>query len=642
MITYDDTKCVGCNSCIRACPVHESNMHVLREDGSIGITINDELCIKCGACIKACGHNARDYTDDTDDFIRDLKRGDNIAVIAAPAIKIAFDGYWRHVLQWLREKGAKHIYDVSLGADICTWAHLVYVKRNPGKKIISQPCAAIVNYVQKYAHQIIPFMSPVHSPMMCTAIFAKKKLGNVKIAVLSPCIAKKDEFMQTGLADYNVTFKKLKEFLNENKIDVTSVSVGGAFSRFEFDHMQGLVGSTYPRPGGLKDNLKLHAPSLNVINSEGTDVIYRNLDNYANEDPKLLPAVFDVLSCPHGCNSGPGVGQEYSIYRMESIMHDVETFTIKKKKRQTIAGKDSLFMKFSRTLKLDDFCRGYIESSRESSSPTARQLDDIFRSMGKLSKSDREYNCRACGYETCRDMAMAIFKGINLPASCLQYQAFIAKQHSNRINELISEFSGIAEELSNVMIDLNDNVSYVKKESESIDETGMVCVNDMGDIATRLGQLESLSVDINNAMDMINDSVKGYDVMTTGVNNIARQINILSINASVEAARAGEAGRGFNVVAQEVRSLASNSQESIKEADNCNKQINNSITNVADIITTIKGTVDDLTGSIEKMREGINKTVDNGKSINDHMADVEHVSEKISMLVEKTKMLNNS
>lgn len=133
IINVDIDKCVGCNACVRACPVGDANVARMDEEGRLKITIDDEKCIKCGACIRACSHGARSYIDDTPRFLEDLKRGQEIALIAAPSIKIAFDGNWRHALQWLSDHGAKKIYDVSFGADICTWAHLRYLEKIQAK-----------------------------------------------------------------------------------------------------------------------------------------------------------------------------------------------------------------------------------------------------------------------------------------------------------------------------------------------------------------------------------------------------------------------------------------------------------------------------------------------------------------------------
>lgn len=192
IIGIDLSKCIGCNSCVRACPAPAANVAGYDENGNMVIDIDPDKCIKCGACIKECAHGARYYFDDTKRFLDDVKNGQNIIVIAAPAVKIAFDGNWRHALQWLRNLGINEIYDVSLGADICTWAHLKYLKENKNKKVISQPCAAIVNYALQHKPKLLENLSPIQSPMLCTAIYLRKYLGkNFKIAALSPCIAKK-------------------------------------------------------------------------------------------------------------------------------------------------------------------------------------------------------------------------------------------------------------------------------------------------------------------------------------------------------------------------------------------------------------------------------------------------------------------
>ena len=100
-------KCVGCNACVRACPAGDANIAHIDDEGILRIEIDDSKCIKCGACITACSHNARYFQDDIDQFLSDLKDGQEIAVIAAPSIKIAFEGNWRHALQWLQNQGVK-------------------------------------------------------------------------------------------------------------------------------------------------------------------------------------------------------------------------------------------------------------------------------------------------------------------------------------------------------------------------------------------------------------------------------------------------------------------------------------------------------------------------------------------------------
>lgn len=174
IIGLKEEKCVGCNACVKVCPAGDANIAHTDDEGNLRIQIDDKKCIKCGACIEACSHDARYFVDDINPFLRDLEAGEEIAMLAAPAIKIAFDGNWRHVLQWLRNKGVKAIYDTSFGADICTWAHLRYLEKHPDAKVISQPCAAVVNYIQCHKPELIPRLSPIHSPMLCIAIMCAR------------------------------------------------------------------------------------------------------------------------------------------------------------------------------------------------------------------------------------------------------------------------------------------------------------------------------------------------------------------------------------------------------------------------------------------------------------------------------------
>ena len=135
---------------------------------------------------------ARDYIDDTEEAMAAIGK-EKMIILATPAIKATFPDKWKGILNWFRKKG-QLIYDVSFGADICTWAHLRAIQRKTAGNVVTQPCAAIVKYIETYQPKLLKNLSPIHSPIMCAVVYIKKYLQRMnKIVVLSPCIAKKNE-----------------------------------------------------------------------------------------------------------------------------------------------------------------------------------------------------------------------------------------------------------------------------------------------------------------------------------------------------------------------------------------------------------------------------------------------------------------
>ncbi|MCI9387100.1 MAG: 4Fe-4S binding protein [Lachnospiraceae bacterium] len=639
IINVDIDKCVGCNACVRACPVGDANIARMDEEGRLKITIDDEKCIKCGACIKACSHSARSYIDDTPRFLEDLKRGQEIALIAAPSIKIAFDGNWRHALQWLSDHGAKKIYDVSFGADICTWAHLRYLEKNPGKKLISQPCAAVVNYVQRHKPELFSNLSPIHSPMLCLAVYMKKVLGyRGKIAAISPCIAKIEEFRETGLVDYNVTMEHLKRYFDENGVRLPEVKI---YSEFEFDGKQGLEGAIYPKPGGLMSNILTHAPDLNVITSEGTDSLYHDMETYSGLKEQEKPDLFDVLNCGDGCNGGPATGVHYERFAMNNIMHDVEQYARKVRRTNTTKkGVDQQFAEFDRTLNLEDYVRTYKHYTVDKSGISDREINNAFVLMGKHTEQERKFDCHSCGYRSCREMAIAIARGLNTPENCHEFMMKSIKEERHRVNEVNEKVLTMNNELMRVFRDLFENIEAVKQETGQIQKESGKSSQEMTNVSMRMEELNRMNQNITQAMEAINQSITKYNEMTQNVEKIAGKINLLSLNAAIEAARAGEAGRGFAVVASSIRELSDNSKASVGNAKESDEEVRNAIENINHIIqnfdTTVKNLLTATTGAIESVQT----TSANSQSIKKSMEELEQLAKDVEdMIIETNKVL---
>lgn len=641
VICVEKEKCVGCNACVRVCPAGDANIAHTDETGTLRIEIDDDKCIKCGACIKACSHEARYFHDDMEQFFADLKAGKEVAMIAAPAIKIAFDGNWRHALQWLRNQGVKAIYDVGYGADICTWAHLRYVQKHPDAKVISQPCAAVVNYVLRHKPELIPNLSPIHSPMMCIAIYMRKVMGfKGKIAAISPCIAKIDEFHDTGVIDYNVTMEHLKKYFEKEGVELPKVKI---FSEFEFDKHQGMEGAIYSKPGGLMQNLLIHDPGMEIITSEGTDKLYKDLDTYANaKNKKILPTVFDVLNCENGCNGGPATGMDYHRFEMNDIMHDVEQYARKRRKQETTKkGVDKQFAEFDRTLNLNDFVRTYTAKKVHTTQVSEQEIEKAFQSLGKHTKEERHFDCHACGYKSCRDMAIALARGINEKENCHQYMLAYIRKERQKVASVNEEVLTRNHELMEIFNELAKNIERVKGEAESIRDAGATSSKEMENVAKHMNELNQLNQNIAGSMDNITENVEQYNSMTQDVEKIAGEINLLSLNAAIEAARAGEAGRGFAVVASNIQKLSESSKASVGSAQENDAGIRHALDEIHGIVQNFNEATSDMLEVVNVAIENVEKTSERSTMIEQSMDTVSQMAERVQEVIQQTNEILN-
>lgn len=367
-LVFTNGKCIGCNKCIRVCSCDGANISV-NKDGKNRIEVNEQKCIACGACFDVCEHNARDYEDDTERFFADLKKGAKISLLLAPAFQANYPDRFGSVLGGLKNAGVNHIISVSFGADITTWGYLNYIKKFNFRGGISQPCPAVVGYIERYIPELIPKLFPVHSPMMCAAIYARKYMGiQDRLAFISPCIAKKleiDDPNTGGCISYNITFGHLMKYVKDHGISGPACS----------DEIQYGLGSAYPAPGGLKENIRWFlGEDVLVRQMEGEKRMYHYLEQnkgkIANGSVKYL--LLDALNCESGCIYGTGIEPDKA-HGDDNIDN---LFTIqgqsKKSGRRTAWGRKltpsqrlaRLNRQFSK-LDLNDFIRQYTDRSKE-------------------------------------------------------------------------------------------------------------------------------------------------------------------------------------------------------------------------------------------------------------------------------------
>lgn len=425
-LVYTNEQCQGCNRCISVCPVLTANYSIQSKKGS-RIEVHSENCISCGACFDVCEHNARSFYDDTERFFADLENGEPISVLIAPAFQANYPEEYSAVLGGLKAMGVNRIISVSAGADITTWGYINHIKKTGMVGGISQPCPAVVNYIEHYAPELIEKLFPVHSPLLCTAIYARKYMHIPdKLAFISPCIAKKTEITDPnthGYVSYNLTFSHFMNYVRSHNVYGDPAS----------DEVEYGLGSVYPMPGGLSENVYWFC-GIDVLlrQVEGEKRAYDFLDDYKNrvKSGKQLPFMVDILNCEKGCIYGTGIEEEKN--RSEDNFYNLSTIRENVRNRSTegpfaagltpderLARLNELFSE----LDPEDFVRRYTDKSVTVSThtPSSEDLINIFKLMGKDTDEKRRINCGACGYDNCRSMATAIFNASNIPENCVHF-----------------------------------------------------------------------------------------------------------------------------------------------------------------------------------------------------------------------------
>lgn len=627
--------CIGCNRCIRACSSMGANVALEKGRGNV-IDVDPDRCIACGACIDVCEHGAREYTDDVDRFFEDLKNGENISVLIAPAFLANYPKDYERYLGMLKKLGVNRFISVSFGADITTWGYIKYITENKFFGGISQPCPAVVGYIERYTPELIPKLMPVQSPMMCAAIYVNKYLKVTdKLAFISPCIAKKNETddpNNKGYVSYNLTFKHLVEYLKQNP-------VSGA-SPYK-DEIEYGLGSIYPMPGGLKENVYwLLGEDALVRQMEGEHHMYeylkRNKDLLkAGNNPYLF---VDALNCTNGCLYGPGT--EVRAGLNEDVFMAIQRIKADSKNgsKKSAWGRDltpakrleALNKQFA-NLNLNDFLRKYTNRSAKCACriPTERELDAIYIKLKKDTKEKRKIDCGCCGYESCHDMAVAIFNGFNHIHNCVHYIKDRAYEEKDKAIELTDEVRRAQEEVKEKKLSLaneiSDNFKNLTESIGQIEETSSDNAQQSSGISDAMSEVDNFATRLKEVLSEIEGYLGKLEANNTDVIAISSQTNLLALNASIEAARAGEAGRGFAVVAEEIKKLAEDSKSTADDSNKNNKDI--------------KDTVERLIEESGRLNEIVERV--NGRAMN-LVASSEETAASIGVMKDITVSVENS
>ena len=591
-MVFTNEKCVGCNKCIRSCPILTAN---IASNGKIDV--DEQTCIQCGACFDNCHHDARDYTDDTTIFLNDLRNGKSLSVIVAPAFIANYPKTYKKIYGYLKSLGVKHIYSVSFGADITTWAYISYLKETGKRGLISQPCPAIINYIEKHQPELIPMLVPLHSPMMAEAVYLKKyKNVTEDLVFLSPCIAKRLEVNDKntgGYVKYNVTFKKLLEAIGNSYMMAEEVDEESSYG----------LGARYPKPGGLKECVHFFLGNQTaVLQIEGEEEAYHFLQEYAKRKENM-PFMVDILNCQKGCIRGTATDDKIDDIDVELAINEMNKLVVDEEKPNkqnkynpwnsalSLEKRWDYFCKQFRFLDINDFKRNYTDKRVKVLVPGKQELDAIFMDMYKETEASRHIDCSCCGYSTCELMANAIYNGVNKKENCIHYIKALAEIEREEIEKMHDENMEAQEERNEKINHIIANFGFLNEGIVELSKVNNITAEDAANVAEIVSEMMQKCESITKALELFVEFSDLYIKGNQDIAGIANKTNLLSLNASIEAARAGEMGKGFAVVAGEIRSLASSTKELIEAND---KQAENTLPKIKESIEMIKALLDSI------------------------------------------------
>lgn len=414
IMNFSEAECHECYKCVRTCKVkaikiEEQQAHIM-----------SDKCIACGQCFSSCPQNARNIHSDLSYVKKLIKVGGKVSVSIAPSFRGFFPESDKFITG-LRTLGFNIIEETAVGADITTKLYRDYIDKESSKTYITTCCPSVILLIERYYPDLIPYLMPFTSPMVTHGKLLKDKNKDNPVVFIGPCIAKKCESLSKEyeeVIDAVLTFDEIQEWLKDLDIDYSSLDDG------EVDRFGSTTGKSYPVVGGILEGIreKLKEKSLIHMRVDGVDECIEIFDEISRGN--IEGVCVEVSACNKSCLGGPS-GSTVSSSTHTRVKRLKEYLDKRVVKEQPVQQCSEISFKAEFSSKIID-----------EPMPTKEEIREIMISFDKFKVED-ELNCGGCGYETCRENAVSIFKGMSQADMCLHY----VKRRNERISNEIFENS---------------------------------------------------------------------------------------------------------------------------------------------------------------------------------------------------------
>ncbi|GAA3925644.1 methyl-accepting chemotaxis protein [Litoribacillus peritrichatus] len=207
----------------------------------------------------------------------------------------------------------------------------------------------------------------------------------------------------------------------------------------------------------------------------------------------------------------------------------------------------------------------------------------------------------------------------------------ITASTAKRVQQQLGESEQVATAMNEQTYAVQEVATHTSDASNAANDANDATINGQKDVQALIHTIESLSNRLSEAGEVTDRLAKESEQINTVVDviqSIAEQTNLLALNAAIEAARAGEQGRGFAVVADEVRSLAGKTHDSTQEINQM----------VEALQKGSRDTVAAIEASLNEVKEAVVKAGDAGKSLENITSSVDqinHMNQQIATAAEE-------
>lgn len=471
------SNCKNCYKCIRHCPVKS-----IRFFENQAFIVEDE-CILCGQCFVVCPQNAKEVKNDVEAAKALIAGGSPVIASIAPSFVANYEGLTitslRNALMKLGFAGAE---ETAEGATVVKQKYDEMVDKGESELIISSCCHSVNLLIQKHFPEALPYLAKTVSPMQAHSLEIKKRNPQAKTVFIGPCISKKAEAEDyPGIVDCVLTFEELTQWLAEKNI---------TFEPCEDSEKEGGKARLFPTGGGILRSMECKNPDYTYLHIDGVENCVNALKEIV--EGKMKKCFIEMSACYGSCVSGPIIERNRNACIANTVTVDKYAKT-----------------KDFDALKLDDK-----EMTKEIKfigvkrlMPGSKAIEEILKKMGKRSPAD-ELNCGSCGYNTCREKAIAVFNGKADLSMCLPF-----------LKEKAESFSDtIIKNTPNAIIVLNESL-----EVQQINKAAMKLMN-----------IANASDVLGEQVVRILDPLPFFDVIESGVNVHDKRIYLAEYNKYVE------------------------------------------------------------------------------------------------------------